>query len=86
VAAEPAIHAAMEKLGETSSVTLVECPVVRSEYKGNPGYPYRTHSALKITEVPTLFRWGKSKAIAKLAGSSLESADGILDTLAHDLI
>jgi Eukaryotic protein of unknown function (DUF953) len=86
VAAEPAINAAMEKIAESSPVVFVECPVARSEYKGNPAYPYRTHALLKIPEVPTLFRWGKTKAVGRLAGAELLTSDAILDTLAHDLV
>jgi hypothetical protein len=59
----------------------VECPVVRSEYKGNPGYPYRTHSALKITEVPTLFRWGDGAPDTVVKYPALARSEDILEAL-----
>ena len=81
VAADPHIERALSTKATAASVVLVECPVVRAEYKGNAGYAYRVHPSLRITEVPTLFRWGKAKPVGKLQGSALEDASGILEVL-----
>ena len=82
VAADPEIASALGRIVSGGTpVVFVECPVVRSEYKGNPGYAYRTHPLLRITEVPTLFRWGKARPVGRLQGSQLLSADAIVDTL-----
>lgn len=45
---------------------LLRCPVLRSEYKGNPDYAYRTHKKVKLQAVPTLMKWGRSSAVATL--------------------
>jgi hypothetical protein len=81
VVAEPYIKTALTSLASSGDVLLVECPVLRSEYKGNPEYAYRVHPSLRITEVPTLFRWGKGKPVGKLQGSALENAETIVETL-----
>jgi predicted ABC-type transport system involved in lysophospholipase L1 biosynthesis ATPase subunit len=47
----------IQMLGSLENVTLVECPVVRAEYRGNPEYPYRKHAQLQLKAVPTLYRW-----------------------------
>lgn len=47
----------LKMLGPLENVTLVECPVQRSEYRGNPEYPYRKHEKLQVKAVPTLYRW-----------------------------
>jgi hypothetical protein len=36
---------------------LVECPVPRSGYRGNPDHPYRKHEQLEIKAIPTLINW-----------------------------
>lgn len=68
-------------LGSLKNVTLVECPVVRAEYRGNPDYPYRKHPQLQIKAVPTLIRWTSKGAKPKLV------EEQILDeTLMQELI
>eukprot|EP01098_Paradermamoeba_levis_P012910 TRINITY_DN575_c0_g1_i1.p1 TRINITY_DN575_c0_g1~~TRINITY_DN575_c0_g1_i1.p1 ORF type:complete len:128 (-),score=28.46 TRINITY_DN575_c0_g1_i1:130-513(-) len=41
----------------TQPIKLLECPVKRAEYKGNPNYPFRTHSKVQLKAVPTFIRW-----------------------------
>ncbi|KAF0972675.1 hypothetical protein FDP41_008924 [Naegleria fowleri] len=36
---------------------LVKALVERSEYKGNPQYPYRTHPDLRVKSIPTFILW-----------------------------
>jgi hypothetical protein len=56
VKADPLIQKA---LSNDPEVTLLECPVPRSTYKGNPNHPYRTHKQIQLQGVPTLIRWTK---------------------------
>eukprot|EP01112_Ceratiomyxa_fruticulosa_P000053 TRINITY_DN1006_c0_g1_i1.p1 TRINITY_DN1006_c0_g1~~TRINITY_DN1006_c0_g1_i1.p1 ORF type:complete len:132 (-),score=24.38 TRINITY_DN1006_c0_g1_i1:76-471(-) len=56
VRAQPLIYDALDKIDD---VVLLDCPVIRAEYKGNPEYPYRTHAGLQIKAVPTLIHWTK---------------------------
>lgn len=55
VVADPIIHAALKTLPE--GAILVEAPVKRATYKGNPNHPYRLHDQLKMKAIPTMFRW-----------------------------
>ena len=36
---------------------MVKALVERSEYKGNPNYPYRLHSDLRVKSIPTFILW-----------------------------
>ena len=82
----PVINSTLQTLADAGrDVVFVDCPVERGEYKGNPAYPYRTHPLLKIPGVPTMFRWGKTKPVGKLAGDDLESVDTILSVLCSDV-
>jgi len=79
VTAEPHILGALRTIAESGrDVVLVECPVVRSEYKGNPSYPYRLDPHLAINDIPSLLRWGKTKPVIKLQGDQLDSTETIL--------
>lgn len=42
----------------SKGIVLIECPLVRNDYKGNPSHPYRTHPQVKLQKIPTLMRWG----------------------------
>lgn len=49
--ADPFIYAALDK---KKNAILLEAPVARNDYKGNPEYIYRTHPLIAVTAVPTL--------------------------------
>lgn len=49
--ADPIIYAALDK---KKDAILLEAPVARNDYKGNPEYIYRTHPLIAVTAVPTL--------------------------------
>jgi hypothetical protein len=57
------------------------CPSPRASLLP-PQYPYRTHEHLRINDIPSLFKWGRTKPIAKLQGDQLDSVDTILSLLA----
>lgn len=80
--AKPRIEAALESIAESGQdVVFVEAMVARAEYKGKPEYPYRTHEHLRINDIPSLFKWGRTKPIAKLQGDQLDSTETILSLL-----
>lgn len=105
----------MNKALEGKTGVLLECPVERSEYKGNPEYPvrsaaasrppapaprgptcpdyrsrpsppfatqYRTHRQLKLTGVPTLYRWGRRGPVGKLVEEDLVDAEKVAELVA----
>ena len=79
MAAEPHIDSALFKfVSSGKDVVVVDCPVARAEYKGNPAYPYRTHPQLLISSVPSLLLWGRTKPVAKLQDDQLMSEESIL--------
>lgn len=78
--AEPIVMAALE---ETPNTVLIKCDVIRSEYKGNPGYFYRKHPKVGLQAVPTLVRYGKSKAIGELVEARCSNTD-MVEALCED--
>lgn len=77
-AADPVIHSV---LGDVEGV-LLRCPVLRSEYKGNSDYAYRTHRKVKLQAVPTLMKWGRSSAVATLVEGECADEDKVRDMTA----
>ncbi len=94
----------MRHLNSVSNGILLECPVVRSEYKGHPDYPYRcavpptprhrvgrrgcccrTHAALKLRAVPTLYRWGAVQPRAVLVEDECK-VESKVAALVEDLV
>lgn len=39
-------------------MTLIDVRVARAAYKGNASFWARTHSAVQLQRIPTLYRWG----------------------------
>merc|ERR1719357_1657365 len=64
VLAEPIIRKAMKSADDPPAL-LVECPVIRSEYKGKPDYPYRQHPKLRLKSIPTLYKWGTAEVLGE---------------------
>lgn len=60
VDAQPILDTVFQEGAATSSngIVLIECPLVRNDYKGNPSHPYRVHPQIKLQKIPTLMRWG----------------------------
>eukprot|EP00455_Lapot_gusevi_P012422 TRINITY_DN1588_c0_g1_i1.p2 TRINITY_DN1588_c0_g1~~TRINITY_DN1588_c0_g1_i1.p2 ORF type:complete len:136 (-),score=36.78 TRINITY_DN1588_c0_g1_i1:35-442(-) len=81
VRADPVI---MNHLSNIEDVTLVECPVLRANYRGNPQYPYRVHPQLRLQAVPTLYRWGKNGPVRSLVEDQCADA-GLLEALTEEL-
>lgn len=61
-AADPYVYGALDKRGKA---ILVEAPVARNDYKGNPEYVYRKHSKVAVTAVPTLIHWKTNKRLVE---------------------
>lgn len=68
-AADPFIYGALDK---KKTGILVECPVPRSGYRGNPDHPYRKHSTLQIKAIPTLINWATKERLVE--GECYETA------------
>lgn len=79
--ADPIIMKALESQPGT---LLIECPVLRSEYKGNPKYFYRTHAKVKLQAVPTLMRWGERRATGSLVETKCANAALVAALVADD--
>ena len=79
--ADPVIDAVIEEC--VDPVVLVKAPCKRSEYKGNPEFPFRKHAQLRITAIPTLFRWSEAGAGNKLVESEAKSK-GHVELLLED--
>jgi hypothetical protein len=60
--ADPFIYGALDK---KKTGILVECPVPRSSYRGNPDHPYRKHSTLQIKAIPTLINWANQSRLVE---------------------
>lgn len=60
--ADPFVYGALDKKGHA---ILVEAPVARNDYKGNPEYVYRKHSKVAVTAVPTLINWKSNKRLVE---------------------
>jgi 3-hydroxybutyryl-CoA dehydratase len=79
VKAESVIEQQLQKLEK--NVLLVECPVEKLSYKGlvysddgslkvtDSKHPYRTHTLLKLTAIPTLYIWNTSAMKVKSAAA-----------------
>eukprot|EP00761_Pharyngomonas_kirbyi_P004215 gb/GECH01004219.1/.p1 GENE.gb/GECH01004219.1/~~gb/GECH01004219.1/.p1 ORF type:complete len:128 (+),score=37.06 gb/GECH01004219.1/:1-384(+) len=64
VVSDPIINEQFNK--QKDSAILIECPVVRNEWKGEPNHPFKTHEQLKITALPTLLRWVNNEVTHRL--------------------
>ena len=65
-AALPLLESALYRASASPGIVLVTADVVRGEYVGTPGYPYRQHPQLRLEGVPTLYRWGVDGPVARL--------------------
>jgi len=68
-------------LKEVHDYTLLELPVVRADYKGNPNFPYRTHPQLQIKGVPTFIHWTKDGPQQRLVEEELHKPEPIAKLL-----
>ena len=73
VAADPVIHKCLLEM-EGGSV-LLECPVLREEYRGNPEYLYRKHPLFGLKCVPTLIKFDNGKVKYSLDDSQSQDED-----------
>ena len=80
VDAEPIVMKALE---DTPNTILIFAPVLRSEYKGNPSYPYRKHAKVGLQAVPTLVRWGESEKVGELVEARCSNED-LVEALVED--
>jgi hypothetical protein len=58
-----------------TGLTLLEMPLVRSEYSGVPTHPYRVHPAVKLARIPTLMRWGAKGKTGELVEGACKDAE-----------
>ena len=81
-ATKPALTAALARAAAAADggITVIEVPLQREGYRGNPGHWARKHPAFALTAVPTLYRMGKTKAVASLVEGDVGN-DEMLDEL-----
>ena len=57
VISEPVVRGCLNKVGD-SDIVFVYCAVGERDYWKDKTNDFRSHSALKLTGVPTLLKWG----------------------------
>jgi len=62
---KPLVKSVFEEAGGAGDVSLIEVPLVRSEYRGNTEHWARKHGSVKLTKIPTLIKWGKVNKVAE---------------------
>ena len=62
-------------------VVLLECPVLRSEYKGNAHYAYRHHPLVQLEVVPQLVKWVLSANGEMVSGLHVQQLTAALPDL-----
>lgn len=78
--AEPFVVAAMASRSDGARVLW--CPVLRSEYRGNPDFPYRTHDKIKLTGVPTVVKYVNGEVKGRCVDDECHSKDKLTSLLA----
>jgi thiol-disulfide isomerase/thioredoxin len=79
VDAEPVIAGALEKAAESRDVVLLYIPLVREEYRGNAAHWARVHPSFKLERIPTLYKWGKTRAVGSLVEEQCKDAELVAD-------
>jgi thiol-disulfide isomerase/thioredoxin len=79
VDSKPTLNAALEEAGAGGAVTLLEVPLARAEYKGNPEHWARKHAGVRLKAIPTLFRWGKAAKVGELVEGQCMDAASVRD-------
>jgi hypothetical protein len=64
--ASPILDSVLSSSASTVPTTLLEVPLVRSEYKGNADHWARKHASAKLQRIPTLMRWGNKGKTGEL--------------------
>lgn len=78
-AALPLLESALYRASaEQQPIVLVTADVVREDYY-RADYPYRTDSKLRLSGVPTLYRWGRDGPVRRLQEGQITAAS--LDAL-----
>jgi hypothetical protein len=72
-AADPKVQRVLAQFKKPT--VLLECPVLRSEYKGNAHYAYRQHPLVQLKAVPQLVKWILSANGEMVLGGSLVEDD-----------
>lgn len=76
VAADPIIDSVLQSLD--GGCVLLACSVDREPYR-TPDYAYRVDPNIKLTCVPTLMKWSRGKAIARLNDSQCQVREFVVD-------
>ena len=77
VDAKPTLAAALEEAGAAGEVALVEVPLAREGYRGNPEHWARKHAGVRLKAIPTLFRWGKAAQVGALVEGQCKDAAAV---------
>lgn len=75
VEADPVIEGALAKVA--GGCVLIKVPLVREEFKGNAAHWART--GFNVQRIPTLSRWGKTKAVGSLVEDECKDAAKVED-------
>ena len=78
---KPLLNATLEEAGGAGEVALVEVPLVRAEYKGNPDHWARKHAAAKLKAIPTLMRWGAVAKVGELVEGECMDAERVRELI-----
>ena len=77
-AALPLLESALYRASGDQPIVLVTADVVRGDYY-EKGYPYRINPLLKLSGVPTLYRWGREGPVKRVQERQITPAS--LDSL-----
>lgn len=80
VAADPIIDKHLKSL---PGAILLECPVLREEYRGNSEYAYRKHPIFKLACVPTLIKLGHDGKIKYRLNDAQSQDDDLVSELVN---
>jgi 1,2-dihydroxy-3-keto-5-methylthiopentene dioxygenase len=73
--AEPILETALGELER--NFVFVKIPIIRSEYKDNPKYFYRTHPTVRLKKVPTLVLWKNGSVHQQLVETELHEPERV---------
>jgi 1,2-dihydroxy-3-keto-5-methylthiopentene dioxygenase len=71
--AKPLVEQVLSELDR--SFTLVTVPIIRSEYKDNPDYFYRTHPVVQLKKVPTIMIWKNRTILRQLIETEMHDIE-----------
>jgi hypothetical protein len=81
---KPLVSATFAEAGGAGDVHLIEVPLARAEYKGNPDHWARKHPGVGLKAIPTLILWGKTKKVAELVEGECADSTRVKEMVLED--